>query len=77
MRWFVGACPAGRPQPPGRTSASSTATRFWPPLENNGFTIVDFLRDRIEFQMFRWKMDQPESLLDNLPPFHRFTEPRP
>ncbi len=43
------------------------------PLENNGFTIVDFLRDRIEFQMFRWKMDQPESLLDDMKPFYRFT----
>jgi hypothetical protein len=36
-------------------------------------TLVDFLPDRIEFQMFRWKMDQPESLLDSLEPFNRFT----
>jgi hypothetical protein len=47
------------------------------PLENNGFTLVDFLPDRIEFQMFRWKMDQPESLLDSLEPFYRFTLSRP
>jgi len=43
------------------------------PLENNGFTIVDFLADRIEFQMFRWKIGQPESLLDQLKAFHTFT----
>ena len=43
------------------------------PLENNGFTIVDFLPERIDFQMFRWKMDQPESLLDDMQPFYRFS----
>ena len=42
------------------------------PLENNGFTIVDFLPGRIEFQMYKWKMDQPESLLADLRPFHKF-----
>lgn len=43
------------------------------PLEMNGFTIVDFLADRIEFQMYRWKIGRPESELDGLQPFHRFT----
>lgn len=41
------------------------------PLEMNGFTLVDFLPDRIEVQMFRWKMDRPEAELDSLTPFYR------
>ncbi|MFN7919640.1 MAG: hypothetical protein U0Q16_06060 [Bryobacteraceae bacterium] len=43
------------------------------PIENNGFTIADFFADRIEFKQYRWKMDQPETALDNLKPFHQFT----
>ena len=43
------------------------------PLEMNGFTLVDFLPDRVECQMYRWKMDRPETELDGLQPFHRFT----
>lgn len=41
------------------------------PLEMNGFTLVDFLEDRIDLQMFRWKMDRPEAELDSLAPFYR------
>ncbi|MEO7652615.1 MAG: alkaline phosphatase D family protein [Bryobacteraceae bacterium] len=43
------------------------------PLENNGFTIADFFPERIEFQQFRWKIGQPESALDRMTPFHKFT----
>jgi hypothetical protein len=46
------------------------------PLEKNGFTIIDFTEDRIEGQMFSWKMDEPEDRLDSLKPFHRFTAAR-
>jgi hypothetical protein len=42
------------------------------PLEKNGFSIIDFTEDRIEGQMFSWKMDEPEERLDDLKPFHRF-----
>ena len=31
------------------------------PLEKNGFSIIDFTEDRIDGQMFSWKMDEPES----------------
>ncbi len=44
-----------------------------PPLEDNGFTLMDFHPDKIEFQMFHWKIGRPEAELDNLQPFHRFT----
>jgi phosphodiesterase/alkaline phosphatase D-like protein len=43
------------------------------PIENNGFTIVDFLADRAEFAMYRWKIGRPETELDRMEPFHRFT----
>ncbi|MEZ5402132.1 MAG: hypothetical protein R2729_20835 [Bryobacteraceae bacterium] len=43
------------------------------PLENNGFTIVDFLADRMEFAMYRWKIGRADAELDRLEPFHRFT----
>ena len=46
------------------------------PLEMNGFTLVDFLPDRVECAMYRWKMDRPERELDRMQPFHRFTIPR-
>ncbi|MEO8127273.1 MAG: hypothetical protein ABI822_09290 [Bryobacteraceae bacterium] len=46
------------------------------PLEKNGFSIIDFTGDQMEFQFFSWKMDEPEERLDNLKPFHRFTVER-
>ena len=46
------------------------------PLERNGFSIIDFTEDRIDGQMFSWKMGEPEEALDNLTPFHRFTVER-
>jgi hypothetical protein len=46
------------------------------PLEKNGFCVLDFTEDRVEGRMFNWKMDEPEALLDDLRPFHRFTRVR-
>jgi hypothetical protein len=42
------------------------------PLEKNGFTVIDFTADKVEGQMFNWKLGEPEELLDDLKPFHRF-----
>jgi hypothetical protein len=42
------------------------------PIEKNGFTILDFSEDRVGGMFFQWKMDEPEALLDDLKPFHRF-----
>ncbi|MBM3737743.1 MAG: hypothetical protein FJW39_18340 [Acidobacteria bacterium] len=42
------------------------------PLEQNGFTIVDFVGDRIEFRQFKWKMGEAEANLDQMQPFHEF-----
>ena len=46
------------------------------PLEMNGFTVVDFLPDRVECRMYRWKMDRPEAELERMQPFHRVSIPR-
>jgi hypothetical protein len=46
------------------------------PLEKNGFSIIDFTEDRIEGQMFSWKMDEPEERLNSLKPFHHFAAAR-
>jgi len=43
------------------------------PLEQNGFTIADFTRDRIDFRMYGWKMGRAESEIDALEPVHRFS----
>ena len=42
------------------------------PLEWNGFTLMDFTRDKCAFSMYRWKLGQPEADLDRLTPFHSF-----
>jgi hypothetical protein len=46
-------------------------------VELNGFTIADFLPDRVELQMYQWKINQPVANLDNLKPFHQVTLRRP
>ena len=58
---------------PPRTPVSLELEAGLDPLEKNGFSIVDFTEDVIEGRMFNWKIGEPEELLDNLKPFHRFT----
>ena len=43
------------------------------PLENNGFTIIDFTRDKMEFRQYGWKLGRAEDEIDSLEPIHRFT----
>jgi hypothetical protein len=47
------------------------------PIEKNGFTVLDFTEDRVDGMFFLWKLDEPEELLDDLKPFHRFAFNRP
>ncbi|MEZ5352281.1 MAG: hypothetical protein R2762_06555 [Bryobacteraceae bacterium] len=63
---------AARGTPPQIATGIELATDL-APIENNGFTIVDFHAERIEFAMYRWKLGRPESELDQLTPFHTFT----
>jgi hypothetical protein len=48
------------------------------PVEDHGFTLVDFLPDRMVLQQFKWDVDR-ESLdaIDRLEPFYRTELPRP
>ena len=42
-----------------------------PPIEQHGFTLVDFLSDRIVLSLFRWDVNnQPLEAIDGLEPFH-------
>ena len=42
------------------------------PVEDHGFTLVDFLPDRIVLQQFKWDVDrQPLAAIDRLEPFYR------
>jgi len=67
----VGWPSVGRGTPP-QTPTGIEVEEGLPPLEKNGFTIIDFSEDRIEFQFFNWKMGEPEERLADLTPFHRF-----
>jgi hypothetical protein len=40
------------------------------PVEENGFTIVDFTPDRITAKLFKWRPPQPDQAIDSLEPFH-------
>lgn len=47
------------------------------PLEQHGFTLVDFGRDEISLQMFRWDVKTQEPAeIDSLMPFHSAVIPR-
>ena len=49
-----------------------------PPIEQHGFTLADFLHDRIVLQFFKWdRKTQPLDAIDELQPFHTAVLPRP
>ena len=48
------------------------------PLELHGFTLVDFLQDKMVLQQFRWDVKtQTVEMIDTLQPFHTAELPRP
>ena len=48
------------------------------PIEDHGFTLCDFLPDRIVLRQFRWDVDrQPVEAIDRLEPFYATELPRP
>lgn len=48
------------------------------PVEQHGFTIADFLPDRIVLRFFKWDLQtQPPEEIDRLTPFHTAELPRP
>ena len=47
------------------------------PIEDHGFTLVDFFPDRILLQQFKWDVDrQPLDAIDRLVPFFSVELPR-
>ena len=47
------------------------------PIEDHGFTLVDFLPDRIILRQFKWDVDlQPLEAIDRLEPFYMTELPR-
>ena len=47
------------------------------PVEDHGFTLVDFTRDRIRLRQFKWDVDrQPLDAIDRLEPFYTTELPR-
>ena len=61
----------GRGTPPQLPTSLEVAEGLRP-LEKNGFTIIDFSEEGIEFRFFNWKLGEPEDRLADLEPFHRF-----
>jgi hypothetical protein len=43
------------------------------PIEQNGFTLADFLPDRIVLRLFKWDNKTPVESIDTLEPFHTKT----
>lgn len=54
--------------PPTRIELEEDLT----PVEQNGFTLVDFTPDKVVFRFFAWRPEQGEQAIDTLEPFHTF-----
>jgi len=63
-----------RPTPPTHLDLREEVA----PIEQHGFTLADFLPDRIDFRFFKWdrNTDSPDAI-DSLEPFHVTQLPRP
>jgi hypothetical protein len=63
--------PSGRRGTGAMPSAHLDMVEEVKPIEQHGFTIADFLPDRIVLRMFRWDWKtQPPEAIDTLEPFH-------
>ncbi len=78
----IGTTPYGFPSvirgigatPPLHLELEETAA----PVEDHGFTLVDFLPDRIVLRQFRWDVDrEPLDAIDSLEPFYTVEMDRP
>lgn len=59
--------------PPAHLDLEESST----PIEDHGFTLVDFLPDRIVLRLFRWDVDrQPLEAIDRMDPFYTTELPR-
>jgi hypothetical protein len=58
-------------------SGTVTAEELLSPLEENGFSLLDFSRTELRVSFFRWTPEQGEAALDSLEPFRVLAFPRP
>lgn len=57
-----------RAQPPS-ISTTVNAENLYPPVEENGFTLVDIERGRVTLSQFKWLPEQGPEAIDTLEPF--------
>ena len=66
--------PSGRRGTGAKPSLHLDFTEDVSPIEQHGFSIVDFTRDEIKIQMFKWDVKtQSSAAIENLQPFHTKT----
>ena len=53
------------------------ASELVAPLEENGFSLLDFTPEGLEVRLFRWLPEEGEAALDTLQPFEVLSFPRP
>jgi phosphodiesterase/alkaline phosphatase D-like protein len=60
-----------------KPSGSIDAEELLPPLERNGFSLLDFTPDSLTLSFFGWRPEQGSDALDRLEPFEVVELPRP
>ena len=79
----IGTSPVGWPSvgirgTPALPSAVLDLSEQIKPIEQHGFTLVDFTSDKIVLRIFKWDRNtQPVEAIDTLEPFHTAELPRP
>jgi hypothetical protein len=73
-----GGWPSGRRGTGAQPSAHLDMQELVKPIEQHGFTIVDFTPDKIALRFFKWDVStQPVEAIDALQPFYAAELPRP
>jgi hypothetical protein len=79
----IGTSPVGWPSvgirgTPALPSAVLDFSETIKPIEQHGFTLVDFMPDKMVLRVFKWDRNtQPVEAIDTLEPFHTAELPRP
>jgi hypothetical protein len=60
-----------------RPSGTLVAEEWIPPIEENGFSLLDFEPGVLRVSLFRWRPEEGVEALDLLEPFHVLELPRP
>ena len=60
-----------------RPSKTLEAEEWLEPLEENGFSLLDYTPESLRLACFRWRPEQGEAVIDELEPFFEIDLPRP